>query len=57
MDYAFTFVKENGITTEDKYPYKAVDQTCKKPTGEYKISGFTDIKQGDITQLQAAVVQ
>jgi len=25
MDYAFTYVKKNGITTESAYPYKAVD--------------------------------
>lgn len=44
MDSAFKFVKDNGIVTESEYPYKAVKQTCTTPTGSFKISGFTDIK-------------
>lgn len=29
MDYAFEFIKKRGgITTEDKYPYKAEDDKC-----------------------------
>ena len=44
MDNAFKFVKDNGIVHEDEYPYKAVKQTCKQATGDFKISGFTDIK-------------
>ncbi len=44
MDYAFKFVKDNGIVTEDKYPYNATQHACKIPSGPYKISGFTDVK-------------
>jgi C1A family cysteine protease len=44
MDNAFKFVKDNGIVQENEYPYKAVKQTCSKTTGDFKISGFTDIK-------------
>jgi C1A family cysteine protease len=44
MDNAFKFVKDNGITNEKDYPYKAVKQTCSIKTGAFKISGFTDIK-------------
>ena len=45
MDNAFKFVKDNGIVHEDEYPYKPVKQTCKMQTGNFKISGFTDIKK------------
>lgn len=44
MDNAFKFVKDKGITLEDSYPYKAVKQACAQETGDFKISGFTDIK-------------
>lgn len=44
MDNAFKFVKDHGIVHEDEYPYKAVKQTCAKTGGDFKISGFTDIK-------------
>jgi len=44
MDNAFKYVKANGILHEDEYPYKAVKQTCSKNSGNFKIGGFTDIK-------------
>jgi hypothetical protein len=44
MDNAFKFVKDHGIVHEADYPYKAVKQTCSKTGGDYKITGFTDIK-------------
>ncbi|KAJ1391923.1 Peptidase C1A, papain C-terminal [Sesbania bispinosa] len=28
MEFAFEFIKKNGITTESNYPYKALDGTC-----------------------------
>jgi hypothetical protein len=45
MDYAFEFVKENGIPTEDSYTYTARDGECKKYTSAFKVSGFTDVPQ------------
>ena len=53
MDNAFKFVKDNGIVLEAEYPYKAVKQACAKPTGSFKISGFTDIK--DCNTLTTAI--
>ena len=44
MDNAFKFVRDNGIVHEDEYPYVAKVNTCKKATGDFKISGFTDVK-------------
>lgn len=45
MDNAFKFVKDHGITDEKSYPYKAVKQTCKTNSGDFKITGFTDINK------------
>jgi len=44
MDNAFKFVHDHGIVTEAEYPYAGVKQTCKIPSGPFKISGFVDIK-------------
>jgi C1A family cysteine protease len=42
MSNAFAYVLDKGISTEDEYPYKAVDQTCKQTTSAFKISDFVD---------------
>jgi C1A family cysteine protease len=44
MDNAFKYVRDNGIVHEDEYPYTAKKQTCSKNAGDFKISGFTDVK-------------
>ena len=44
MTAAYKFVKEKGIVQESEYPYKAVKQTCSKPTGPFKVSGYTEVK-------------
>ena len=43
MNNAFKYVKIHGITTEDKYPYKAKDQVCKTTIGDFKISSFKNV--------------
>lgn len=43
MDNAFKYVRDHGIVHEDQYPYRGVKQTCAKNSGDFKISGFTDI--------------
>jgi hypothetical protein len=48
MDNAFKYVEKYGITTEDKYPYKAVSGKCKTQGGEFKIKSFTDVAEGDV---------
>lgn len=51
MDWGFEYVKANGITTEDDYPYQPVTGDCLKEGGAFKISGYTDVAAGDIAQL------
>jgi len=55
MDYAFKYVKDKGISTELLYPYKAVDQNCKKDGGTFKISKFTDVPKGQCDNLEDAL--
>jgi len=57
MDYGFKFVEEHGLTTTDKYPYRARDQKCKVSSGSFKISKFTDVPEGDVDSLAAAVTK
>jgi len=58
MDQAFQYIKDNnGIDTEDSYPYVAADQQCKfdpKNVGATD-TGFTDVKTKDESALQEAV--
>jgi len=35
MDLAFNYTQLNGITTEDAYPYKGADGTCKSVTNAF----------------------
>lgn len=39
---ALGYIKDNGQTTTDKYPYKATNQDCQIPTGDYKTFGVSD---------------
>jgi cathepsin L len=58
MDQAFQYIKENnGIDTEDSYPYEAVDNQCRfKPDSVGATdTGFTDITSKDESALQQAV--
>nr|CAH7731718.1 unnamed protein product [Callosobruchus chinensis] len=51
---AFKYVRDHGILTEKEYPYKGVDDRCKKQGG-VKISNFAVIKQGDEVSLTNAI--
>lgn len=43
MDQAFKYVVDNGITTEDKYPYKGTDGKCQTASADFKIGGYKDV--------------
>jgi len=55
MDYAFTYTKANGITTEANYPYKGVDGTCKKVTSAFKNTGYSDVTANSESALLTAI--
>jgi len=58
MDQAFTYIKvNNGIDTEDSYPYEAVDNQCRFKAASVGATdtGFTDITSKDESALQQAV--
>jgi cathepsin L len=58
MDQAFEYIKvNNGIDTEDSYPYEAVDDSCRFKAANVGATdtGFTDITSKDENALQQAV--
>lgn len=54
MNQAFQFVIDHGIETEDQYPYKARDQTCKSKVGDFKIAHFVNVPEKSSGALAAA---
>lgn len=58
MDYAFQYIKDNdGIDTEETYPYEAQDDTCKFKRRDVgaTVSGFVDVPEGDEDKLKEAI--
>ncbi|CAF0920977.1 unnamed protein product [Didymodactylos carnosus] len=58
MDQAFQYIKANkGIDTEKTYPYEARDGKCRFNPQNVGANdtGYTDIKSGSETDLQAAI--
>jgi len=57
MDNAFKYVQQEGLCSEEDYPYEAKDAKCRadKCTSKINITGFVDIKQGDEKSLLEAV--
>jgi C1A family cysteine protease len=56
MDYAFTYIKVNGIEKTSDYPYTARDGTCKADKTKYvaKIINYVDVPANTGSQLLAA---
>ncbi|KAK1319975.1 hypothetical protein QJS10_CPB04g01628 [Acorus calamus] len=59
MNTAFKYIKNNGgITTESKYPYKAVDGTCDTAKAKYHavvIDGYQNVPANNENALLSAV--
>jgi hypothetical protein len=55
MDFAFNYVADHGITTEDAYPYTGQDGTCESFTSSVKNTGHTDVASESVSEMLAAV--
>lgn len=49
MDFAFSYVKDHGISKLSDYPYVAKDEACKgsKNSANVKVSGFVDVGRNE----------
>ncbi|KAJ8984236.1 hypothetical protein NQ317_007468 [Molorchus minor] len=54
MQYAFAYVVDNGISTEETYAYAGLDESCQNKESFVQISSYVDIEQSEET-LKAAV--
>jgi C1A family cysteine protease len=55
IDEAFDFVEDNnGLCSEDEYPYQAKDGICKQCAPVATISNYYDVPAGDLDELKAA---
>jgi len=59
MDYAFTWLQDNGAATQAEYPYKGYDQDCQGPAKDqkYKTTGYVDVQAGSEASLTSAVTK
>lgn len=55
MENGFDYIKDKGITTDSKYPYKGAYQKCVIDGGEYKVKGHVNIK--DCTSLANSLLK
>lgn len=59
MSKAFMYSMKNGLTTDDKYPYKGSEngenRTCNKFDSQLKISSFKEIAKGKEDELMDAI--
>lgn len=54
MDYAFDYIKDNGIVAESAYPYTARDGSCKSSgkTPVAHVTGYNDVPRNDCQTLE-----
>jgi len=59
MNLSFFYVRDNGITTEDKYSYKGVAGTCKYTAADrvWTVSDCTEVTVNKELPLKAAIAK
>uniref|UniRef100_A0A6C0KA89 Peptidase C1A papain C-terminal domain-containing protein n=1 Tax=viral metagenome TaxID=1070528 RepID=A0A6C0KA89_9ZZZZ len=57
MDYAFEYIIDNGICTEEDYPYIAHEKVCSNCTDAVYIKNCADVKPMSDEALQEAVAK
>lgn len=57
MDRALEYIEQNGIYTEEDYPYLGIDENCmaNKSAKLVKVISHAFVKQNDETELQNAL--
>jgi len=57
MDYGFEYIKDNGIMSEDDYPYEAEDGDCRFDDSQVvaNLKSYVDIASGDEKALTKAI--
>lgn len=57
MTYAFKYIHDKKIGTEDEYPYKGVDQAChsKQSDNRVTVSGFRLLAKNDVPTLVSEI--
>ncbi|CAH1987825.1 unnamed protein product [Acanthoscelides obtectus] len=55
MSYAYDYVKDKGILTENEYPYKGHQESCKQKGNGFKIKSYINITIKDENALTQAV--
>lgn len=55
MNNAFEYIMQNGVTTEEKYPYRGNEGSCKRPKDTKTILGYYDVPPGSSDEMMIAV--
>merc|ERR1719469_470936 len=53
--YAFDYVIDHPLQSEDDYPYRAAVRSCRSGTGSGTVTGYTGVERMNASQLRAAL--
>lgn len=57
MKYAFNYIKEHNITTENTYPYTNSEHLCKFEGGPFSIQSYTGIQSQSVSAFKKALAK